>query len=260
MKKLAAASLPVILIIFCILFRPAVAGSEKFYWETELSPGSTVEIKGVNGDIQAFGTGGSMLEVEALKTSRRDDPSEVEIVVVPHEAGITICAVYPGPNNTCEPGDHGSLGARNNDVTVDFSIKVPYGVNFVGKTVNGGVSAQEISADATGRTVNGDVSVYCEGLAFAKTVNGSVFVDMGVTDLLDDMEFETVNGSITLNLLSSVNADLKAEVLNGGIKASFPLEVEGKWGPKKASTRLGSGGPLLHLKTVNGDIELNNRQ
>ena len=47
------------------------------------------------------------------------------------------------------------MSVRDNDVNVEFRVKVPAGVRFVGRTVNGGIEASGITADAEAHTVNG---------------------------------------------------------------------------------------------------------
>ena len=51
----------------------------------------------MNGSIRAMAATGDQIDVTARKTSRRSDPDEVKIEVVPSEDGVTICAVYPDP-------------------------------------------------------------------------------------------------------------------------------------------------------------------
>ena len=53
-------------------------------------------------------------------------------------------------------------------------MRVPAGVRFVGRTVNGGIEADELPADAEAYTVNGSVAVDAGGEARAETVNGSI--------------------------------------------------------------------------------------
>ena len=64
---------------------------------------------------------------------------------MPHAGGVTICAVYPSRDarkpNECPPGDGGRMNVQNNDVSVRFTVRVPAGVTFVGKTVNGEIEA-----------------------------------------------------------------------------------------------------------------------
>ncbi|MDX1390561.1 MAG: hypothetical protein R3344_15335, partial [Acidobacteriota bacterium] len=131
----------------------ALAGSEEFQWSGAIAAGQTVEIKGVNGDITASPVSGSAVDVRAVKSSRRDDPREVRIEVVEHAGGVTVCAVYPGRTNECRPGAEGNLGAKDNDVTVSFTIGVPAGVEFVGTTVNGSIEVEDLDAGAQANTV-----------------------------------------------------------------------------------------------------------
>src|SRR5436190_3878142 len=114
----------------------------EFRWSGRMAPGQSIEIKGINGGITAEPTGGEA-EVVANKQARRSDPNAVRIEVVQHSGGVTICAIYPSDDsqelNTCQPGDNSSSKSniRNNDVQVNFVVRVPTGVGFTGRTVNG---------------------------------------------------------------------------------------------------------------------------
>jgi hypothetical protein len=98
----------------------------------------------VNGAVDATAADGDEVEVTAAKTGRRSDPGSVRIEVVEHPEGVTICAVYPdvdGRRNECRPGDGGHMSTRDNDVSVHFVVRVPRGVGFSPRTVNGDVQA-----------------------------------------------------------------------------------------------------------------------
>lgn len=234
----------------------------EFRWTGRIEPGDVLEIKGVNGAVVASRATGDQAEVVAEKRWRRGDPEDVIIEVVEHERGVTICAVYPGrswkDDNFCAPGDDGKLSSHENDVRVTFEVSVPEGVHFVGKTVNGDVDAEDLTADVSAYTVNGDVSVSTAGRAWASTVNGSIRAEMGRADWGEDVEFTTVNGSITLYLPERLSAEVSAQTLNGHIDTDFPLTIRrrSRWGPRRISGTIGDGGPELYLKTVNGSIRL----
>src|SRR5207244_12259383 len=113
--------------------------------------------------------------------ARRSDPDEVKIDVVQHDDGITICAVYPNDGrreNSCAAGDGGHMNVRDNDVTVDFTVRVPAGVRFVGKTVNGDVAAADLLSDVEANTVNGSIRISTAGYAEAQTVNGEIVASL----------------------------------------------------------------------------------
>jgi len=236
----------------------AAAAQGEFHWKGKIAPGKSIEIKGVNGDVRAVAGSGDV-EVTAVKHARRSDPDEVKIEVVPHEDGITICAVYPGDgrrDNTCDAGDRGHMNVRDNDVTVDFTVRVPAGVRFVGRTVNGEVAAADLSGDVEANTVNGSIRISTSGSAEAQTVNGSIEASFGRATWSDALEFRTVNGAITLNLPTGLSTEVRASTVNGDIQTDFPLMVTGRLGPRTLRGTIGSGGRRLALETVNGSIRL----
>lgn len=232
-------------------------------WTGVIAPGRTVEVKGVNGSVEARPSTGSQVEVVATKTSRRSDLESVRIEIVEHADGVTFCAVYPDRDdepNDCRPGSGGRLGARDNDVKVQFVVAVPAGVLFVGRTVNGDVSADGLKADSEAYTVNGTIHLTTTGVARAETVNGSITASMGNADWRDDVEFRTVNGSITLDLPGTLRASLEAETVNGKIDTDFPLTISGRFSPKRIRGTIGATDAKdlreLTVSTVNGSIRL----
>jgi len=236
-----------------------VAAQGDFHWKGKIAAGKEIEIKGVNGDVRAVAGSGGETEVTATKRAKRSDPDEVKIEVVDHEGGVTICAVYPSDGrraNECRPGEGGHTSTRENDVVVEFTVHVPAGVKFVGKTVNGEVEAAGLGADVEASTVNGGIHISTSGYAEATTVNGSIVAAMGKASWTDGVEFRTVNGGITLDLPPGLSAEVRAETVNGEIFTDFPLMVTGKLGPRRVTGTIGSGGRQLALSTVNGNIRL----
>jgi hypothetical protein len=231
-----------------------------FNWRGQIGSGQTLEIRGVNGEINATVSGSGDAEVYARKSANKSNPELVQIAVVPHAGGILVCAVYPTPPgrepNTCTPGPNHRSSTNNDDTQVRFDVKVPAGVRFVGKNVNGDVTAESLNGDAEGVTVNGSVKVSTTGTAIAKTVNGSLDVTMGRAEFPDGAKFSTVNGGIVLRVPSFLNANLKASVQNGSIESDFPISVTGTIDRRKLEGTIGNGGQDLQVSTVNGSIRL----
>src|SRR5262249_32283686 len=79
----------------------------EFHWKGRLAAEQVVEIKNVNGEIEASSASGDEVEVTAIKSGEGSE--DIKIEVVPHGDGVTICAVYPaawiGRENRCEPGE-----------------------------------------------------------------------------------------------------------------------------------------------------------
>jgi len=236
-----------------------LARPSDFSWHGQLAPGQSIEIKGVNGSIRAEKASGTEVMVEASKYARHSDVRSVTVQVVPHADGVTICAVYPsnwGRPNECAPGAGGRMNTNNNDVRVEFTVRVPAGVRFIGRSVNGEVEADSLAGDVVANTVNGKIRIATSGWAEAKTVNGSISARLGQAAGTRPIEFETVNGGIDLELPTAMNATLHASTINGHISTDFPLMVHGKFTGREISGAIGQGGPELNLRTVNGSIDL----
>ena len=243
---------------------------DDFRWSGQIAPGKSIEIKGVNGDVRAELASGNQVEVVAHKHARQSDPASVTVAVVEHDGHVTICAVYPsgsrsrqvgsrpqdddGPNE-CRPGDGGRMNVRNNDTSVDFAVRVPAGVAFVARNVNGGIVATSLRSDIEAYTVNGRVTVSTTGVASAESVNGSIEATLGAARWNEPLDYRTVNGSITLNLPAGVAADVRAETMNGGITSDFPITIQtSRRRGRRITGSIGSGGRELHASTVNGSV------
>jgi putative adhesin len=260
--------------VFVLLIAPAArAQSTDFHWSGQIQRGKAIEIKGVNGGIHAEFTSGNEVEVTAVKSARRSDVSSVSVQVVQNEGNVTICAVYPTPDrlwssrnsrngrdnepNQCRPGSAGHMNVNDNDVRVEFTVKVPAGVTFYGKTVNGNIDAAALRSDSAVETVNGKIALETTGTGSAVTVNGSIDASVGASSWNETLEFRTVNGSINLRLPKNVEANVHAGTLNGGFQSDFPLMVKSFGGRNHhVDGTIGKGGRDLDLHTVNGRIQL----
>jgi len=249
-------------------FTQNVVHSDEFRWSGVVAPGAAIEVQGINGEINAESTAGAEVQVVAVKKSHRSDVNLVQVKVEQHAGGVTICALYPDEDgnypSSCSGGNNGerkesSRGTgnlRNNDVQVDFMVKVPARVGFVGKTVNGGISATSLSGNVSTRTVNGSIKISTTGYADAATVNGEIVARLGDGNWPKSLSFRTVNGEINLDLPANLSAAVDAETLNGSINSDFPLNVTNLKGKRSLKGNIGSGGRELLLKTLNGSINL----
>lgn len=250
----------------------AAQTANDFQWSGAVARGKTIEVKGVNGNIRAELASGSQVEVTAVKQARRSDPSSVSIQVVQEDGNVTICSVYPTPSrssrgrsrdrdnagpNECRPGERGHMDTDRNDVVVDFVVKVPAGVRYVARTVNGGIDARGLRSEAHVRTVNGRIDLVTTELGSARTVNGGIEASIGEAKWAGLLEFTTVNGSISLALPRETDTNVRAQMLNGSFESDFPLLVKSFRGRnRRVEGIIGSGGRDLELKTVNGSIDL----
>lgn len=242
------------------VFDLRVLEEKDWSWRGRVERGDFIEIKGVNGEIHAELGSGNEVEVRAKLRAKKSAPDDVEMKVVEHSDGVTICAVYPSKDedrpNECLPGGKGRMNVKDNDVVVDFTVRVPAGVGFIGRTVNGDVDALGIEGDVQAYTVNGGIDVSATGLAEAATVNGSITASMNRANWSGTLSFTTVNGSVTLEMPDDLNCNLSVSTVNGHLDFDFPLTVEGRFSPRHVKGKIGQGGRDLVIKTVNGSVQL----
>jgi DUF4097 and DUF4098 domain-containing protein YvlB len=228
--------------------------------------GQWIRVRNVNGDIRVRASSTDKVEVVATKSWRRGDPKDVRIETKKSSDGsILICAFWT-ENASCSETSYESHGddhggwRRNNDVAVDFEVRVPRGVKVGAWSVNGGVSVDGVSSEVRVGTVNGGVdAVSTGGPVQASTVNGSVHATMGRLDGTQDLEFSTVNGTVVAEFVGDIDADIDLATVNGRFQTDWPVTISGRIDPRHLRATLGKGGRRIRLRTVNGNVELRKR-
>jgi len=233
-----------------------------FQWQGEMTPGQTLTIRGLSGNIAADLVPGNQAQVTAVKTGWRDDPALVKVREMDDTNGPIFCVVYPNGIDTCSPG---SMSFYSNDVQVQFTIHVPAGVRLDANTVNGNIHATGLAAGITATTVNGQFLFSGIGFARATTVNGSITASIASMDWTGAARFTTVNGSIDMTLPPTADVVLHASTVSGTVSSDFPLQVRRPNGvscstDSTANGVIGAGGRDLNLTTVNGSIHLRKSQ
>jgi DUF4097 and DUF4098 domain-containing protein YvlB len=145
------------------------------------------------------------------------------------------------------------LSNNENDVVVTYSVRVPSGVHFVGRTVAGNVTADGLDGDAFAYIVSGNIELEAAGIAEAQTVSGLIDVEFGESDPDQDLIFSAVSGNVTVRVPAATNADARLSVVSGVPTSDFPI-VETSPGIWEAT--LGAGGNLISLSAVSGNVTL----
>jgi len=234
-----------------------------FKWTSGIEAGRSVFVRNLNGAVRVESGTGAEVEVRAEKHWRKGDPRDVKITAAKTSRGdILVCAIWEGRETRCDEDGYNSHGDNgrwwnSNDVSVDFTIRLPKGVKLDASTVNGGLSIEGATAQVKARTVNGSIeAASTSGPVSAKTVNGGIRVKAGTIGE-GPAEYETVNGGITLELPQSLNANIQMRTVNGSVTSEdFPITVQGRFDRRRISGKIGTGGPELSVSTVNGSITL----
>ncbi len=216
---------------------------EEMRWHGWVPMGQVVEINNVHGNVRAETASGDEIEVIALKEGS-DDPAQVAIEVVEHKGGVTICAVYPNARIDhpfeCRPSHGGGfrLAATSdseahirwenggggdvllNDLRVDFVVRLPKRLRFIGRTIDGEVSAHLAE---------------------------------------QDVEAHSVLGNVSVEMNPSVGADVRAETAMGQVSSDFPLQLRSDHNHGlSAYGHFGRSRRMVRMKTATGNIYLEN--
>ena len=234
-----------------------------FRWTGVIPAGKWVVLRNVNGSVRVDAASGNQVEVTAVKRWRRGDPADVRITADKFGAAndnVVICALW-GDNAECDESGYrshneGGRNRRSNDVSVEFTVRLPRGVKIETSTVNGGVRIAGASSTVEATTVNGDVEATSSaGPVTATTVNGDVNVRMQDAGT-GDLEYTTVNGSVTIELPAPLNAEVDLSTVNGSLRSDFPLTLNGRVSPRHIRATIGDGGRRIRVRTVNGSVEI----
>jgi hypothetical protein len=223
-----------------------------------LPKGGRFEMANENGEIQLKGTQGTEVKVtahrEVFASSDEEAQARLKNLKMREEVSrdrVLVEAQGDGEGFRFRKG----LGIR-------WEIQVPAGLTVTVKTMNGTVRLDDVDGTITAGTTNGNVSGRrVSGSVQGSSVNGSVA--MTLDRVTGDVRLTTVNGAIRLELPPSVDADLDATTVNGGVSVDERLDLgdraanRGAFGPAtNIRGRLNKGGPRITLQTTNGGVRV----
>jgi len=238
---------------------------DAFTWSGKIPDGRWINVRNVNGTVEVQPGTGDKVEVTATRHTRRGDPDYVRFEVKkygPGDQDVLICALW-GENADCDEDSYRSRNNRRdreNEIWVEFHVRVPKGVKVGAHSVNGEVRVEDVAAEVDAESVNGSVMVSTMGGPVnARTVNGGVRASMGRFDLNSDLRFSSVNGSVIAEFANEINAEVDLSTVNGRFLTDFPVTISGRIDPRRLRATLGKGGSRIRLSTVNGNVELRKR-
>ncbi len=260
----AAIALPLILgsivaLQGCDVVTAELRHSETAEWRKtyELAPGGRVQISNVNGKIEVEPSTGTSVEVVARKSAKGANPAaakeaieRIEILEDVSPSSISIETKLPRGGGWFQMGGH---------TQVQYTVRVPVGVEAKFSTVNGGVEVSGLSGRVIAETTNGGVSARnISGPIEASTTNGGV--DVELARLAEGgAKLECTNGGIRLRLPAESKASISASVTNGGINAEGLSIEKTESSRRRLEGRLNGGGAPIRLEGTNGGIHITAR-
>jgi hypothetical protein len=261
-RRARLAAFPILALLLGSIALPAGADqSRDLNWNASVPAGTTLAVHDVNGAIVAETAAGSEASLQAHATSKLGDLSKVRLQVKQSANRIVVCAVTPYEDVAEDCTSRHAVERVDSDhaIRIDFTVHVPRGIDFEGRTVNGRISAQGLSGKVSARTVNGSITIATSALASAKTVNGNIEARVADATWPGRLSFATVNGSINVAVPAGASFKVTARTLNGTIDArSFGLEPNRGFVGRTLDGTVGSNadGKSISLRTINGSIAL----
>lgn len=205
---------------------------------------------GENGSIKVHGWNNSDVLVKACIQAAA--PSESEARGVASQVTITRGAGDIQPSGPAT-GEQLYWG-------LSYEVWVPNGSNLKMDANNGSIAVDNVRGQIRFQTLNGSVRLAdVGGEVEGSTTNGSVAVELAGSGWNGNgLHVKTTNGSVRLALPDNFSAQVEASTVNGRIHSDFPVTVSGEIG-KSMSFQLGSGGPTIEARTVNGSVHIGRR-
>lgn len=185
-------------------------------------------LENVNGPVEVTGIEGDAVEMQSDRVSRGgEDDAEVKLIVQESGSRVKVYVDYP---------QHHWGHRRGSDVKYTFRLKVPVGTKLQARTVNGGIVAK-----------------------YSRNPSQAV-------------ELETINGSVDATFVPGLAAEVTCKTMNGGVYTDYEVSpAPPRVTVEKTSTmtryrrdgdafRIGTGGPVLDLRTLNGNIFIRSNQ
>jgi hypothetical protein len=125
-------------------------------------------------------------------------------------------------------------------------------------TSNGHIRLEQVRGAVDATTSNSGIRAILEkvqGSVRLQSSNGPIDLSLPA-NAQSDVRAHTSNSGITVHLPGEVNARLSADTSNGSIASDFEMRIHGEISKHHIEGSLGSGGPLIDLRTSNGSIRI----
>jgi DUF4097 and DUF4098 domain-containing protein YvlB len=226
--------------------------TESFSQTVPFNPTGEITLQNVNGAIEIRTWDRNEIRIEGEKNAKTDE--ELKLIELTIDTSPSLVAIQARL-----PRRPGSWFGNTIRAEVRFTLTVPAtAILRKIESVNSHVSIEDVRGAVNASTVNG--AIFAKGLgadARLNTVNGSIHAGFARLAPSQRLSFETVNGSITVDLPSDAGADLSASVVNGRVECAFPIRLaSGHVSNHSLRGAIGEGGASLKAESVNGSIRV----
>jgi hypothetical protein len=189
-----------------------------------------------NGGVDAEPAVGRDLNLAEVNRASRSESATESILTSPRATEVADGALHPRESssrrNAVEPGrkrsanQSASIRVRNQDVRLDFTVRVAAGVEFVSRVINDEIKAASLGGNrrsirvcpvgipsVAAHSVNGRANI-STGYAQAQILGREINTRLAEANRTAAVEFKTADRTITLDLLQILRARLAEETFN----------------------------------------------
>lgn len=213
----------------------------------ELAAGAAVEVENLLGEIRVRVGDAKAMDVHAVVQRHAKDPREPKVGFAEGPAGQRIVASFT------EGGAEAALPefARRR---IDLVVTVPPGTALELRSDADLIEVKGDVGDLVAESASGDLRLWLGRPARVRTDRGSIFAYLLGDGWSLPASFETLTGPIEVELPATADVDLRLET-TGRISTDYTVAVE--WTGrrhKRATGRVGQGGPEVVLRSENGPV------
>ncbi len=158
---------------------------------------------------------------------------------------------------------HGNIEVSDNSGVVDVMTSkgdihcVDVTGNIDGKTDKGNIVLSNCNGGVNLKSTNGTIEVENKGPITAKTTIGEIIARYTGQPQHDSV-LDATGGGITAEFIPEIDVNIDAQSSNGKIATEFPVAaiVHGTIKVGELQGQIKDGGPIVKLRSINGDINL----
>lgn len=147
----------------------------------------------------------------------------------------------------------------------DVIARVPRWVSVKLDTKDGDIDIENISGEIDAKTIDGNLKfLRVSGGIAAHSVDGEMHVELRDGRISGPVSLATIDGDITVIVSGELHAGLSVSTIDGGFSSNIEFTSNGSkgksfWGGTNIEGVFGEGGPMLSLKTIDGDVEISRK-
>jgi hypothetical protein len=218
-----------------------------------LKPNADIIVSGINGRVDVETSETDHAEVLIVRSAKKREDLQYRKIEIDHDPGELRIRIEDDRRSVFSVFSSIPEGHQR------VMLKLPRKVAMITNGVNGDVAIGEIEGGVDVRSLNGKINIaQATGGATFRGVNGKIDATIAKLSPGSGINLNQINGNTTLRFIGEVNADVDARGHNGRVESDLPnlQERNGERRHGRYNARIGTGGPQIGIRGVNGNVFL----